>query len=83
MNYIRISESQASIFVEGSPGVSNVQQNWGTTNINNPTMNYLIVAFVTEKAMAPAPVLLPGKSHGRRSLVGCSPWGQKELDMTK
>ena len=34
MNYIRISESQASIFVEGSPGVSNVQQNWGTTNIN-------------------------------------------------
>ena len=27
--------------------------------------------------MAPAPVLLPGKSHGRRSLVGCSPWGRK------
>ena len=25
--------------------------------------------------MAPTPVLLPGKSHGRRSLVGCSPWG--------
>ena len=24
--------------------------------------------------MAPTPVLLPGKSHGRRSLVGCSPW---------
>ena len=24
----------------------------------------------------PAPVLLPGKSHGRRSLVGCSPWGR-------
>ena len=23
----------------------------------------------------PPPVLLPGKSHGRRSLVGCSPWG--------
>ena len=23
-------------------------------------------------------VLLPGKSHGRRSLVGCSPWGQEE-----
>ena len=28
----------------------------------------------TEKAMAPTPVLLPGKSHGQRSLVGCSPW---------
>ena len=28
----------------------------------------------------PTPVLLPGKSHGRRSLVGCSPWGQEESD---
>ena len=26
------------------------------------------------------PVLLPGKSHGQRSLVGYSPWGRKELD---
>ena len=28
----------------------------------------------------PTPVLLPGKSHARRSLVGCSPWGHKESD---
>ena len=28
----------------------------------------------------PTPVLLPGKSHGWRSLVGCSPWGRKESD---
>ena len=27
--------------------------------------------------------LLPGKSHGWRSLVGCSPWGHKESDMTE
>ena len=27
----------------------------------------------------PTPVLLPGKSHGRRSLVGCSPWGRTRL----
>ena len=31
----------------------------------------------------PTLVLLPGKSHGRRSLVGCSPWGHWELDMTE
>ena len=31
----------------------------------------------------PTPVLLPGKSHGRRSLVGCSPWGHKESDTTE
>ena len=29
------------------------------------------------------PVLLPGKAHGWRSLVGCSPWGREELDMTE
>ena len=28
-------------------------------------------------------VLLPGKSHGQRSLVGYSPWGRKELDTTE
>ena len=31
----------------------------------------------------PTPVFLPGKSHGWRSLVGYSPWGRKESDMTK
>ena len=29
------------------------------------------------------PSSLPGKSHGRRSLVGCSPWGREESDMTE
>ena len=31
----------------------------------------------------PTPVLLPGKSYRRRSLVGCSPWGREESDTTK
>ena len=31
----------------------------------------------------PTPVLLPGKSHGRRSLVGCSPWGHWGSDTTE
>ena len=31
----------------------------------------------------PTPALLPGKSHGRRSLVGCSPQGRKESDTTE
>ena len=31
----------------------------------------------------PTPVLLPGNSHGWRSLVGCSPWGCEESDMTE
>ena len=31
----------------------------------------------------PTPVLLPGKSQGWRSLVGCSPWGRTESDTTE
>ena len=30
----------------------------------------------------PIPVPLPGKSHGQKSLVGCSPWGRKESGTT-
>ena len=31
----------------------------------------------------PTPVLLPGKSHGQRNLVGCSSWGRWESDRTE
>ena len=31
----------------------------------------------------PTTVFLPGESHGWRSLVGYSPWGRKESDMTE
>ena len=36
-----------------------------------------------EKEMEPTPVFLSGESHGQRSLVGYSPWGHKESDMTE
>ena len=36
-----------------------------------------------EKGIAPTPVFLPGEFHGQRSLVGYSPWGLKDLDMTE
>ena len=31
----------------------------------------------------PTPAFLPGKFHGQGSLVGYSPWGHKELDMSE
>ena len=39
--------------------------------------------FCQRRQWQPTPVLLPGKSHGRRSLVGCSPWGNEESDTTE
>ena len=38
----------------------------------------IISIIIPEKAMASHSVLLPGKSHGWRSLEGCSTWGRRE-----
>ena len=40
-------------------------------------------SFVRRRQWHPTPVLLPGKSHGWKSLVGCSPWGREESDTTE
>ena len=50
-----------------------------TKDIWNIYTNYC----VWRRQWHPTPVLLPGKSHGWRSLVGCSPWGHSESDTTE
>ena len=42
-----------------------------------------VVPISWRRQWHPTPVLLPGKSHGRRCLVGCSPWGREESDTTE
>ena len=49
----------------------------------NPPDKYLSSIDVWRRQWQLTPVLLPGKSHGRRSLVGCSPWGRKGSDTTE
>ena len=39
--------------------------------------------LVWRRQWHPTPILLPGKSHGWRSLVGCSPWGRWGSDTTE
>ena len=39
--------------------------------------------YKPRKKWQPAPVCLPGESHGQRSLMGYGPWGCKESDMTE
>ena len=36
-----------------------------------------------EESMTTHSSILPGESHGQRSLAGCSPWGHKESDTTE
>ena len=42
-----------------------------------------VVKMSWRRKWQPTPVFLPGESHGQRSLMGCSPWGHKELDTTE
>ena len=45
--------------------------------------NHSISQYSKSMQWQPTPVLLSGKSHGWRSLVGCSPWGSWELETTE
>ena len=59
---------------------------WGRKKQKEPiNIGYLRLGsgFRRRRQWHPTPVLLPGKSHGQRSLVGCSPWGHEESDMTE
>ena len=42
-----------------------------------------VIQSTRRRQCQPTPVLLPGKSHGRRSLIGCGPWGHEESDTTE
>ena len=48
-----------------------------------PGFNPWVRKIPWRRKWQPTPVLLPGKSHGWRSLVGYSPWGHKESDTTE
>ena len=50
--------------------VATEQENWWFSSYKLPSI------ACQRRQWQPTPVLLPGKSHGQRSLVGCSPWGR-------
>ena len=51
--------------------------------VKNPGFNPWVGKIPWRRKWQPAPVFLPGESHGQRSLAGYSPWGHKESDMTE
>ena len=59
-----------------SMGSLRVRHNWATS-LSLSTFTHW------RRKWQPTPVFLPGESHGRRSLVGCSPWGHRESDTTE
>ena len=57
--------------------------NYKLSYIIQYSVNYMVGKIPWRRKWHPTPVLLPGKSHGWRSLVGYSPWGHKQSDMTE
>ena len=60
-------------------------QSMGSLRVGHDwTTSFSLFTFMCwRKKWQPTPVFLPGKSHGWSSLVGYSPWGHKELNMTE
>ena len=67
--------SQVALVVKNPPANAGVRRDTGSI----PGLG----RFPWRGAWQPTPVFLPGKSHGQRSLVGYSPQGHKELDVTE
>ena len=88
---LKLLSGSVSPAVLGSGG--DLQKQKGRLSSKKTQISFYPCAFVPDFISAflcfqrrqwhPTPVLLPGKSHGRRSLVGCSPWGLKESDTTE
>ena len=65
------------MFPGGSDGKVSCLQ-WG-----RPGFDPWVGKILWRRKWQPTPVLLPGKSHGQRRVVGYSPWGHKESDTTE
>ena len=62
------------------------EQRTGSKLERSTSRLYIVILFIKllqRRRWHPTPVFLPGKSHGRRSLVGCSPWSCEESDTTE
>ena len=68
-------------FFLGKKAMTNLDSILKSRDIILPTKS--IYSNLYRRQWHPTPVILPGKFHGCRSLVGCSPWGREVSDTTE
>ena len=80
-------ECRATMWSEYEAYLCNYSKNHAFINSTENQLTRLVLkcsaTYIRRRWWHPTPVLLPRKSHGRRSLVGCSPGGRKESDTTE
>ena len=74
----RIRRSRMESGFPGGSVVKNLPAKQGT-QCKGHAFNPWVGKIPWRKKWQPTPIFLPGKSHGQRSLAGCSPWGRKRV----
>ena len=81
MGFLSGSTGKESACNRGFPGCSDGKES--ACNSGDPGSIHRSGRFPWRRKWQLTPVFLPGEFHGQRSLAGYSPWGRRELDMTK
>ena len=76
-------ELAIGVHMSGLPGGSVVKNLVCSAEVAGDAGSIPVGKIPWRRAWQPAPVFLSGESHGQRSLVGYSPQGRKESDMTE
>ena len=74
--YMQLYNLNIFVYIDCSKGVS-------VFRFDHYCQIILSSIMIRRRQWHPTRVLLPGKSHGQKSLVGCSPWGREGSDTTE
>ena len=80
VRHSRVSELnriELESFLDFPGGASGKDSTYQCMRCKRCRFNHLVEKIPWSRKWQPIPIFLPGKSHGQRRLVGCSPWGHK------
>ena len=83
-----VQQNESALCVHISPALESIPM-WAITEYRAefPTLHgrslLLFILCIMRRPWQPTPGILPGESHGQRSLADCIPWGHRESNTTE